>query len=81
MDGGDGIGAKRAEGLAVVLLVTGEEGVPAVVDELPEGRGARAAGLVDRGHKLFIRTVYYPIGKPPALPGRLSEFDLYRSLP
>jgi hypothetical protein len=29
----------------------GEEGVPAVVDDLPEGRGARAAGLVDGGHK------------------------------
>jgi hypothetical protein len=29
----------------------GEEGVPAVVDDLPEGRGAGAAGLVDGGHK------------------------------
>jgi hypothetical protein len=29
----------------------GEEGVPAVVDDLPEGRSAGAAGLVNRRHK------------------------------
>jgi hypothetical protein len=29
----------------------GEEVVPAVVDELPEGRGAGAARLVDGRHK------------------------------
>ena len=39
----DGGGAERAEGLAVVFFVVGEEVVPAVVDELPEGRGAGAA--------------------------------------
>ena len=51
LDGGDGGGAERTEGFAVVFLVVGEEVVPAVVDELPEGRGAGAAGLVDRRHK------------------------------
>ena len=56
-DGGDGVGAEWAEVLAVVLFVVCEEVVPAVVDDLPEGRGARSPGLIDRGHKLFIRTV------------------------
>ena len=51
MDGGDGGGGKRAEGFAVVFLVVGEEVVPAVVDQLPEGRGAGVAGLVDGRHK------------------------------
>ena len=37
LDGGDGGGRERAEGFAVVFLVVGEEVVPAVVDELPEG--------------------------------------------
>ncbi len=54
LDGGNGGGAQWAEGFAVVFLVVGEEVGPAVVDELPEWRGAGAAGLVDRGHKLFI---------------------------
>ncbi len=51
LDGASGGGVERAEGLAVFSLVVGEEFVPAVVDELPQRRGARAAGLVDGGHK------------------------------
>ena len=50
-DGGSGGGVERAEGLAVFNFVVGEEVVPAVADELPEGRGAGAAGLVSGGHK------------------------------
>ena len=50
-DGGSGCGVERAEGLAVFAFVAGEEFVPAVADELPEGRGAGAAGLVSGGHK------------------------------
>lgn len=50
-DGGGGRRVERAEILAVAFFVVGEETVPAVVDELPEGRGARAAGIVDGGHK------------------------------
>jgi DNA polymerase-3 subunit gamma/tau len=49
-DGGDGIGAQGTHGAAVVGFVGGEEVVPGVVDELPEGRGARAARVVDGGH-------------------------------
>ena len=37
LDGGDGVGAEWAEGLAVLLFVVGEEGIPAMVDDLPEG--------------------------------------------
>ena len=51
IDGGSGGGVERAEGLAVFNFVVGEEVVPAVADELPEGRGAGAAGLVSGGHK------------------------------
>ena len=50
LDGGDGGGAERTEGFAVVLFVVGEEVGPAVFDELPEGRGAGAARLVDGRH-------------------------------
>jgi len=50
-DGGDGIGAQRSHGAAVVGFASGEEVVPGVVDELPEGRGARATGVVDGGHE------------------------------
>lgn len=50
-DGGGSGRVERSEGLAVFAFVAGEEVVPAVADELPEGRGAGAAGLVDRGHK------------------------------
>jgi hypothetical protein len=50
-DGGDGGRVERAEILAVPFFVVGEEFFPTVVDELPEGRGAGAAGLVNGGHK------------------------------
>ena len=46
-DGGRGGGVERAEGLAVFAFIVGQKSVPAVVDELPEGRGAGAAGLID----------------------------------
>lgn len=49
-DGGRGGRVERAEGLAVFSLVVGKEVIPAVVDELPERRGAGAAGLVDGWH-------------------------------
>ena len=55
-DGGDGIRAQRSHGAAVVGFVSGEEVVPGVVDELPEGRGARAARVVDGGHGLPVGT-------------------------
>jgi hypothetical protein len=51
LDGGDGGGRERAEGFAVVRFVVCEEVIPAVVNQLPEGRGAGTAGLVDRRHK------------------------------
>ena len=47
LHGGDCGGAEWAEGLAVVFFVTNEEGVPAVVDDLPEGRGTGTTWLVD----------------------------------
>ena len=50
-DGGEDVGAERAEGGAVCFLVGGEEGVPSGGEDLPEWGGARAAGLVDGGHK------------------------------
>ncbi len=37
---------ERAQGLAVFAFVVGEECVPAVVDELPEGRGGRQRGRI-----------------------------------
>jgi len=51
LDGGDGCWVEWAERFAVVCFVVGEEVVPSVVDELPEGRGAGSAGLVDGRHK------------------------------
>ena len=51
LDTGDGGGRERPEGFAVVFLVVGEEVIPAVVDKLPEGRGAGPTGLVDGRHK------------------------------
>ena len=50
-DGCGSGGVERAEILAVFGFVIGDEFVPAVVDELPEWRGAGAAGLVNGGHK------------------------------
>jgi hypothetical protein len=52
LDGGVGGGVERAESFAVFAFVVGEEVVPAVVDELPEGRSAGAAGLVGGRHKV-----------------------------
>ena len=50
-DGGGGIGAKRAEEFAMVFFVTSEEVVPTMVNDLPKGRGAGTAGLVNGWHK------------------------------
>jgi hypothetical protein len=50
-DGGEDVGAKWAEGGAVFFFVGGEKGVPSGGEELPEWRGAGAAGLVDGWHK------------------------------
>jgi hypothetical protein len=36
-DGGDGIGAQRSHGAAMVFFVAGEEVIPGLVDDLPEG--------------------------------------------
>ena len=44
LDGGDGLVAQRAEVPAMASLVLGEEVVPAVMDELPEGRSLGTAG-------------------------------------
>ena len=43
-DGGEDVGAERTEGGAVFFLVGGEERVPSGGEDLPEGRGAGAAG-------------------------------------
>jgi hypothetical protein len=43
-DGGEDVGAERTEGGAVFFLVGGEERVPSGGEDLPEGRGAAAAG-------------------------------------
>ena len=50
-DGGDGVRAQRSHGTAVVGFVAGKEIVPGGVDDLPEGRGARAARVVNGGHE------------------------------
>ena len=50
LDGGYGAVTERSEGLAVVLFVVCEKIIPAVVNNLPEGRGAWATGLVDGRH-------------------------------
>ena len=50
-DGGEDVGAERAEGWAVFFFVVGEEGFPSGGEELPEWGGAGAAGLVNGGHK------------------------------
>ena len=48
-----GVGVERTVFLAVVFFVSCEELVPAVVDDLPEGRCPGAAGLVDGGHRIL----------------------------
>jgi hypothetical protein len=50
-DGGEDVGAERAEGGTVELFVTSEEGVPGGGEDLPEWRGPWSAGLVDGWHK------------------------------
>jgi hypothetical protein len=50
-DGGEDVGAERAEGGTVFFLVGGEEGFPGGGEDLPEWGGAGASGLVDGGHK------------------------------
>ena len=54
LDGGDAVGAEWAEGLALLLSVVCEEVAPAVVDDLPEWRGAGSTGLINGGHELFM---------------------------
>ena len=49
-DGGDGLGAQWSHRTAVAPFVVGDEIVPSVVDDLPEGGGARAARMVDGRH-------------------------------
>ncbi len=44
-DVSDGVGAQGPDGGMVVLFVAGEEIVPTMVNQLPEGRGAGAAGF------------------------------------
>ena len=51
LDDGDGGGVERTEGRAVAFLMGREKVRPAVMDELPERRGAGAAGLMDGRHK------------------------------
>jgi hypothetical protein len=51
LDGGGGGGVERAEGFAVFAFIVGQKSVPAVANELPEGRGAGAAMLVCGRHK------------------------------
>ena len=50
-DGGEDVGAERAEGGAVFFLVGGEEGVLGGGEDLPKRGGVGAAGLVDGWHK------------------------------
>ena len=52
LDDRHGGGVERAVARPVSFLVSREEIGPAVVDSLPERRGARAAGLVDGWHKV-----------------------------
>ncbi len=51
LDDGDGGGVERTVGRAVAFLMGREKVRPAVMDELPERRGAGAAGLMDGRHK------------------------------
>ena len=50
-DGGEDVGAERPHGGTVGFFVGGEECVPSGSEDLPEWRGAGAAGLVDGWHK------------------------------
>jgi len=46
----NGVASQRAVNGAVAFLITGFEVGPAVVDDLPEGRGSGTARAVDRWH-------------------------------
>ena len=46
----NGLGTQGAHGGTVVFFVAGEEFFPGAADDLPQGRGPRAAGLVEGGH-------------------------------
>ena len=46
----NGVASQRAVSGAVAFLVTGFEVGPAVVDDLPEGRGSGTARAIDGGH-------------------------------
>jgi hypothetical protein len=52
-DGGSGGRVERAENRAVIFFIISDEGTPAVTHKLPERRGAGAAGLVGRWHKVY----------------------------
>ncbi len=52
LDDVNGVGAKRPTGLAMGGSVVSEKLAPAVVDDLPEWRGAGAARAIDGGHKI-----------------------------
>jgi len=58
LDGGDGLRAEGTHGRAVMPLVTGEEVIPGVVNDLPERGGARAAGLVDGRHDCSLEQLW-----------------------
>ncbi len=51
LDHRERVGPKRSVGLTVRSFVVSEELVPAVVDDLPERRGAGASRAIDRWHK------------------------------
>jgi hypothetical protein len=50
-DGGEDVGAERAEGGSVFFLVGDEEVVPGGGEDLPKWGGAGSAGLVNGWHK------------------------------
>ena len=47
----NGVASQRAVNGAVAFLITGFEVGPAVVDELPKGRGSGTARAIDGGHE------------------------------
>jgi hypothetical protein len=55
LDVRDSVGAQGAHGVTVVLFVASDEIVPTMVNQLPEGRGAGAAGFwAGRMHPDFL---------------------------
>ena len=75
LDGGDGTGTERAEGLAVADLVGSEEILPTVVDDLPERRGAgmalssRVPRSVGLGAWFFVPGSWFRIFGRRTVPG------------